>query len=405
MGEKKNIRRESYMARVLPFIDKNIIKVFIGQRRVGKSYVMEQVANVIRENNPKANIIYVDKEKFEFSNIQTSSDLYNYVVERLTTESNYLFVDEVQEISEFELALRSLLNEANCDIYCSGSNANMLSGDLATHLSARYISININSLSYREYLLFNQTKSSTESLKDYLKYGGMPFIYQLPKNDDVIAEYLKSIYSTILLKDLVSRYKVKNISFLERLIQYLADNVGSTFSAKNICDYLKSQKIDMTVPTVQNYLNALCSSFLIHRVQRLNLQGLKIFEIGEKYYFEDFGIRNVLTNVNPSLDINKVIENVVFKELLSRNYKVFVGRLKDKEIDFVAENHEGKIYVQVCYLLSSDKTIDREFGNLASINDNYPKYVVSMDEFPCADKYPGIHQVHLRDFLLMDKYI
>lgn len=405
MGDLNNIRRETYLAKVLPFIDKNIIKVFVGQRRVGKSHVMRQVADVIRESNPKANIIFIDKENFGFSSIQSATDLYHYVTKKLTAESNYLFVDEVQEISEFELALRSLLNEGKCDIYCSGSNANMLSGDLATHLSGRYVPINIYSLSYKEYLLFNKTTSSAESLKDYLRFGGMPFIHQLPKNEEIIVEYLKSIYSTILLKDLVSRYKFKNIPFLERLIQYLADNVGSVFSAKSICDYLKSQKIDMTVPTVQNYLNALCASFLIYRVRRIDLQGLKIFEIGEKYYFEDFGIREVLINVNPNMDINKVIENAVFKELISRKYNVFVGKSKDKEIDFVAETHEGKIYVQVCYLLSSDKTIEREFGNLASINDNYPKYVVSMDEYPVTNKYPGIRQVHLRDFLLMNKYM
>ncbi len=404
MNASNNIPRVSYIERVLPFVDKNIIKVFIGQRRVGKSYVMRQVADEIKKLNPLANIIYIDKERFEFNDIKTSSDLYNYTVEKLSSDSNYLFVDEVQEISEFELALRSLLNEGKCDIYCSGSNANMLSGDLATHLSGRYITIHVNSLTYKEYLLFNQSTASTESLKSFLKFGGMPFIAHLPKNEEVIYEYLKNIYSTILLKDLVTRYKIKNIAFLERLILYISDNVGSTFSAKGICDYLKSQRIEMTIPTVQNYLNALCSSFLIYKVQRMDLQGLRIFEIGEKYYFEDFGIRNALTNVNPAMDINKVIENVVFKELISRKYKVYIGKYKDKEIDFVAENQEGKIYVQVCYLLSSEKTIEREFGNLAAIRDNYPKYVVSMDEFSCTNQYPGIRQVHLRDFLLQEKY-
>lgn len=398
-----NILRERYISKVLPFINKNIIKVFIGQRRVGKSYVMKQVADEIRKSDPNANIIYIDKERFEYNEIKTADDLYHYTINRLSSNNNYLFVDEVQEIIEFEFALRGLLNEDRCDIYCSGSNAKMLSGDLATHLSGRYVAINVNSLSYREYLLFYGMTPSIDSLKDFLHYGGMPFLVQLPKNDEVVFEYLKSVYSTILLKDLVVRYNIKNISFLERLIQFLADNVGSTFSAKSICDYLKSQRIDMSVPTVQNYLNSLCSSFLIHKVQRMDLQGLRIFEIGEKYYFEDFGIRNALTNVNPSMDINKVMENAVFKELISRNYKVYIGKYKDKEIDFVAENHEGKIYVQVCYLLSADKTIEREFGNLASIKDNYAKYVVSMDEFPCTDKYPGIKQVHLRDFLLMEK--
>ncbi len=402
MVNKSFIKRDLYTERIRPFIDKNVIKVFVGQRRVGKSFVMKQTADEIINANPNANIIFIDKELFEYSEIKNASDLYEYVTKQLNSEKNYLFVDEIQEIENFELALRSLLNENKCDIYCSGSNAKMLSGELATHLSGRYIAINVYSLNYREYIKFNNLNASNETLKNFLTYGGMPFLVNLPNDKDVIFEYLKNIYSTILLKDIIAHQQIKNIAFIESLVNFLADNVGSIFSAKSICDYLKAQKINMTIPTLQNYIKSLCDSYVIHRVQRIDIQGLKIFEIGEKYYFEDFGIRNTLRNSNFSTDINKLIENVVYKELLTRKYTVHIGKLKNKEIDFIAENQSGRIYVQCCYLLSSENVIEREFGNLEDIKDNYPKYVVSMDDYPCTNNYQGIKQIHLKDFLLLE---
>lgn len=405
MKARKYIARHIYMEKIRPFIGKNIIKVFVGQRRVGKSYIMRQVADEILSGNPTANIIYIDKELLEFSSIKDYQNLYDYVVEHAKDETaNYLFVDEVQEIDGFELALRSLLNEEVCDIYCSGSNAKMLSGELASHLSGRYIAINVYSLCYREYIDFNKLEPNRDSLREYLDRGGMPYLTNLPTDREISFEYLKNIYSTILLKDVISRQHIKNIAFIESLVNFIADNIGATFSAKSICDFLKSQSISITVPTIQNHINMLCDSYMIYRTQRIDVHGLKVFEIGEKYYFEDFGIRNALRNATMATDINKLMENAVYKELLVRGYKVYVGKLWQKEVDFVAENSVGKIYVQVCYMLSSDETIEREFGNLRSIKNDYPKYVVSMDEFNCANKYPGIRQVHLNEFLLMDRY-
>ena len=374
------INRQYYLDKVIPYIGKNIIKVFIGQRRVGKSFIMKNVAQYIQQSDINCNIIFVDKEKLEFSFIKTADDLNNYVKQKIDNKkTNYLFVDEIQEIEKYELCLRSLLNDEECDIYCSGSNAQILSGDLATHLAGRSIAIDVHSLNFKEFLLFKQLQPSEESLYKYIKFGGMPYLAQLPDNEDVVYEYLKNIYSTVLLKDIVMRQGIRNVPFLENLVMYLSDNVGNLFSIKNISDYLKSQKINISVPTIMDYLNGLTKSFLIYKVPRIDLNGMKIFEISEKYYFEDLGVRNALAGGYKPNDIAKVLENIVYKDLITRGYNVYVGYSKGFEVDFVATKREEKIYIQVTYILSSEKTIQREFSNLANIMDNYPKYVVSMD--------------------------
>lgn len=393
------IPRPLYMTRVRPFIDQQLIKVFVGQRRVGKSYVMHQVADEIKQSVPHANIIYIDKERLEFSVITNEHTLYQYVCDHLQGDRNYLFIDEVQDIDHFQLALRSLLNERKCDIYCSGSNARILSGELATYLSGRNVSIHIHALNFTEFLTFYQLEPTRESLRLFLSIGGMPYLVNLPAGRDIAFEYLRNVYSTILLKDVVAHHSIRDVTFLENLCRFLADNVGSLFSVKNISDYLKSQHINKPVTTIQSYLQAMADAFLIYKVQRADVQGLRIFEIGEKYYFEDSGIRSALRNTDMQADINKQMENVVYHELLCRGYQVYVGRQQDKEIDFVALRNEERIYVQVAYLLNSENTIKREFGNLSSIPDNYPKYVVSMDDYPVTSSYPGIRQMHLLDFL------
>lgn len=400
MFEGTYIERPYYINRVKPFINRPVVKVFVGQRRVGKSYVMRQVADAILKENPEANVIYIDKERLEFQSITDEATLNDYVERHLSKGSNYLFIDEIQEILRFQLVLRSLLNDNRCDIYCSGSNANILSGELATLLSGRYVSIHVHALTFQEYVGFNQLEATSDSLTEYLTRGGMPFLVNLSKSRDVTFEYLRNIYSTILLKDIVARLSVRNIALLESLVSFLADNIGSTFSVKNISDFLRSQNNATSVSVLQNYLKGLCDAYLLYKVPRAEVHGKKIFEIGEKFYFEDFGIRNSLRNMNIRTDINKLMENAVFHELQSRGYDVFVGKLWDKEVDFVAVRNESKIYIQVAYLLATPETIQREFGNLAAIKDNYPKYVVSMDQFPVTSNYPGIIQIHLKDFLL-----
>jgi predicted AAA+ superfamily ATPase len=401
----KYINRDTYLNKVLPYIDKQLIKVLVGQRRVGKSCIMKQVADYIKSGNQSANIIYVDKELLKFSEITDANSLNAYVMSHLKSTKNYLFVDEVQEISNFELCLRSLLNEEKCDIYCSESNAQMLSGELATHLSGRYIQIEVHSLSFNEFLFFNKLEPNKNSLRQYLILGGMPYLVNLPKEPLLIFEYLKNVYSTILLKDVVARESIRNISFMERLVDFIADNIGNLFSSKRISDYLKSQHIAITIPTIQGYLRSLCSAYIVYKVPRVDLKGMKIFEIGEKLYFEDLGIRNALRDNNRGADINQLMENAVFKELICRGYHVYIGKLGNREIDFVAMRHDERIYIQVAYLLADKKVIDREFGNLKAIGDDYPKYVVSMDEYAVdSSEYPGIKQIHLMDFLESDRW-
>jgi predicted AAA+ superfamily ATPase len=394
------IKRPVYIDRIRPFIGKPIIKVLTGQRRVGKSYIMLQLIDEIRLLYPEANTIYINIEQHEFDSIRTNEALYKHVDSLLMPgKQNFLLLDEIQEVKSFELCLRSLLAESKCDIICTGSNAQMLSGELATTLSGRYVQFPVYSLSYTEFLEFHALENSGDSLTQYLKLGGMPYLVHTGLDPDVVFEYLRNVNSTILLKDVVARENIRNVSFLENLTAFLADNVGSSFSALNISKYLKSQQQIVPTQTVLNYLRALTNSFYVHKVQRANVNGLKIFEIGEKYYFEDLGLRNAIRSFDYRSDVNKLMENVVYLHLRRNNYNVFIGKIGDKEIDFIAERNGERVYVQVAYMLFDQKTIDREFGNLLSIEDNYSKYVVTMDEISAGSNYKGIKQMHLRDFL------
>jgi predicted AAA+ superfamily ATPase len=396
----KLIFRRSYLDKIRPFIGKDLIKIITGQRRIGKSYMLKQLINEIKKDQPEANIIYIDKELEEFSDIRDSGDLHKYVMaHRLNDKTNYLFIDEVQEIESFQRCLRSLLNKRECDIYCTGSNATMLSGELATLLAGRYIEFPIHGLSYPEFLEFNSIDDRIENLNLYLTLGGMPYQYHLGLEPEIVFEYLKSLYSTILLKDVVSRENIRNVSLLENLVSYLADNIGCLFSAMNISKYLKSQQINIPSQSVINYLKALSNAYFVHKVPRADIQGLKIFEIGEKIYFEDLGLRNSIRPFNYRGDVGKLIENAVYLQLIRSGYNVFVGKSGDKEIDFMAEKNGERIYVQVAYHLSDENVIAREFGNLAEIPDNYPKYVVTMDDIQPRNTYKGIRQMNLRDFL------
>ena len=399
------IKRKKYIERIKPFIGKQLIKILTGQRRVGKSYMLKLIIQEIQEREPKANIIAIDKELEEFATITNHQELNEYVLGKLKdNQPNYLFIDEVQEISAFQRCLRSLLNQNACDIYCTGSSANMLSGELATLMAGRYIEIPIHSLSYKEFLTFNRLNDDMQSLQLYLTIGGLPYQHHIGLEPSLVFEYLKNVYASILLKDVVSREGIRNVSLLENLVAYLADNVGSLFSAQNISKYLKSQQIAIPTQSVINYLHALTNAYFIHKVSRANINGLKIFEIGEKYYFEDIGLRNSIRSFNYRADIGKLMENVVFLHLIRSGFRVFVGKDGDQEIDFMGERNGERLYVQVCYMLIDEKTIQREFGNLAAIADNYPKYVVSMDPLSTKNTYKGIRQLSLNEFLMMDDF-
>lgn len=394
---KSIIPREHYLNAVEPFIDKGVIKVFTGQRRVGKSYLLYQIIQKVNTFD-KSNIIYINKEDLAFSSIKTAEDLNDYILKnKKETYKNYVFIDEIQDIDNFEDALRSLLLDETLDIYCTGSNANLLSGDIAGKLSGRYIEIPVYSLSYNEFLTFHKLDDTNENLEKYLKYGGLPYLIHLELQDELIFEYLKNIYSTIVYRDIINRYNVRNTPFLEKLVLFLASNTGSIFSAKKISDYLKSQMTNIPPNQVQIYLQYLVNAFIISPVKRYNIQGKRIFEIGEKYYFENLGIRNAIWGYRLE-DRGKIIENVVHNHLLYLNYSVTVGALKDKEIDFIAEKNGEKMYLQVALQLKEEKTIEREFGNLLAIKDNYPKKVITLDEFT-GKSVKGVEVVHLRKFL------
>ncbi|MDO4997343.1 MAG: ATP-binding protein [Neisseria sp.] len=396
--KKDVIYRKRYLDSVQPFIDKHLIKVFTGQRRVGKSYLLFQIMGQLTANNNDAAILYINKEDLAFSHLKTAEDLHQYVLShKKTGQMNYVFIDEIQEIENFEQALRSLLLDDELDLYCTGSNAHLLSKDVAGSLSGRAIEINVHSLSYFEFLEFMKLEDSDKSMALFLKYGGLPFLKDLPLQDNIIFEYLKNIYSTVAIRDIVNRYSLRNTQFLEQLAIFLADNIGNLFSAKKISDFLKSQKISASVMQVQNYANYLANAFLIHKVPRYDIEGKRIFEIGEKYYFEDLGLRNALVGYRVQ-DRAKLLENVIFNHLQIAGFDVKIGGLSNQEIDFVAEKNGETIYIQATLTINEEKTLEREFGNLLKIKDNYPKYVVTMDEFE-ANSYEGIHCLSLRAFL------
>jgi predicted AAA+ superfamily ATPase len=392
------IARPTYIERVTPFIGKPIIKVFTGQRRVGKSYLLYQLIQLIKKNEKAASIIYINKEDLQFLYIKNANDLHDYVLNnQAKTGKTFVFIDEIQEIENFEAALRSLLLHENLDLYCTGSNANLLSGDIAGQLSGRFVEITVYSLSYLEFLTFHSKEDSAESLDLYMKYGGLPYLKHLPLNDHVVFEYLKNIYSTIVYRDIVNRYAIRNVTFLEQLVQFLAAHTGSVFSAKKISDFLKSQQVQMASNQVQLYVHHLKCAFILHQVRRYDMVGKRIFEIGDKYYFENLGIRHGIWGYRLE-DKGKIMENIVYNHLIYRGYNVTTGALGNKEIDFIAEKNAEKIYVQVALTIEDEKTIEREYGNLMLIADNYPKMVVSLNAFTGAS-YQGITSWSLRNFL------
>jgi predicted AAA+ superfamily ATPase len=394
----KLIVRQKYLDAIKPYIGQQIIKILTGQRRVGKSYILLQTMEEIKAQDTTANILYINKEDLQFDKIKTANDLHEYVQEHTKPKvKNHVFIDEIQEIIEFEKALRSLLLNSIYDLYCTGSNAHILSGELATFLSGRFIEIPVYSLSYNEFCEFQNLENDNETLQKYLKYGGLPYLKHLTLEDEIVFNYLKGVYNTVIYRDLIQRYEIRNTAFLENLVRFLADNTGQLFSAKKISDYLKSQQINISVSQIINYLDYLANTFLSQKIKRMDIAGKKIFEIGEKFYFQDLGLRHTINGYKPN-DIAKILENVVLEHLLFCGYDVKIGQINNLEIDFVCERGGEKLYVQVTYLLQDEKTIDREFGNLLKINDNYPKIVVSMDEFT-GNTYEGIQHIYLRKFL------
>lgn len=398
------IARKQYVDHIWKFIDKGMIIALTGQRRVGKSYIVRELIDEIRTMTPDANIIYINKEKTKFDNIKNANDLSNYLEGKLAAgRDNYLLIDEVQDIDGFENILRSLNADEECRIVVTGSNAKMLSSELSTYLGGRYIEIHIHSLSYREFLTFHNLDDSDESLMKYLCFGGLPHLYRLGLgNEDMVWEYIQNIYNTIVLKDVVQREGLRNVTMFENLMSYVSDNVGQIVSATSLSKYLKSQRVDLTPLTAINYLKAASNAYIINKIPRYDIHGKRLLETNDKYYFEDLGLRNMLSGTDRTGDIEKVIENSVYLHLKGLGYKISVGTLPNGEIDFVAEKGGIPVYIQVAYLIADDSTMEREFGNLLKIQDNYPKYVISMNPMVRPQNYEGIRHLTLRQFLMRD---
>ncbi len=400
------IERQQYIEHILRYIGKGMIIALTGQRRVGKSYIIRQLVSEIESKSPDANIIYINKEKTKFDNIRNSDDLSRYLSGKLIDGGeNYLLIDEVQDIDGFENVLRSLNADEECQIIVTGSNAKMLSSELSTYLGGRYIEIHVQSLSYREFLTFHNISDSDDSLQKYLGFGGLPHLYRLGlENEDMVWEYIQNIYNTIVLKDVVQREGLRNVTLFENLMSFVSDNVGQLVSATSLSKYLKSQRVDLTPLSAINYLKAASNAYIINKVSRYDIHGKRLLESNDKYYFEDLGLRNMLAGPNRIGDIEKVIENAVYLHLKSLGYKISVGTLNKAEIDFVAEKGGATIYLQVAYLIADHQTMEREFGNLLKINDNYPKYVISMNPMSAPQDYEGIQHLTLRIFLMTDRF-
>lgn len=401
------IKRELYLKQIRNFIDKPIIKVITGMRRSGKSMILKLISEELLEKGVSPqNIIYINFESLMFDDLTEFKALYRYIIEKSQNLKGkiYILLDEIQEVQYWEKAINSFMVDLDCDIYITGSNANLLSSELATYIAGRYIEIKIYPLSFAEYIDFakkqNPQKILTkeEYFEEYLQFGGLPGIHNFNYDKNNIYQYLADIYNSILLKDVIAKNNIRDVDLLERIVLYAFDNIGNTFSAKNVSDFLKSQGRKLSRETVYNYLKALENAYILSRVQRYDIKGKSILETMEKFYLMDLGFRHTKLGYR-SNDIAGYLENIIYLELLRRKYTVNIGKLQTKEIDFIGSFQEKKLYVQVTYLLSSPETIEREFSPLKNIEDNYPKYVLSMDNLK-EDNIEGIIRKKIIDFLL-----
>jgi len=400
--DMKAIARQKYLEKIEKYLGKDTIIIITGQRRVGKSYLLRLFKDKVAAE-PGTNIIYIDKEQKEFDDIRTYKDLNNYIDnKRETGKINYVLIDEIQNIDEFEKSVRSYYEKPDIEIVVTGSNSKMLSSDLSTLIGGRYKEIHIQALSYEEFMMFHQLPDSDDTLAKYIQFGGLPGLRKIGLDAADAREYQQDVYHTVLLKDVIMRNNIRNVAFLENLVRFLADNTGKIISANSISKYMRSQGESITSTAIINYMKFLCDAYMIHKVNRYDIHGKRLFESNDKFYFEDNGIRNTLADGSREGDIEKVIENIVYNHLIRMGYDVTVGQLQAGEIDFVCRKPEGqRIYVQASYMIVDDTTREREFGNLRAIKDNYPKYVISMTPLVTRADDNGITHLHLRKFLTL----
>jgi len=402
------VKRDLYFHSLLGFLDKPLIKVITGMRRSGKSMILQLLHEHLLESGiSQANIVYMNFESLRHADIRDHMDLYHTVKGAFarTTGRIYILLDEIQEVSGWERAVNSFLADFDCDMYITGSNANLLSSELATHIAGRYVEINIYPLSFKEYLDFTRINpgESGQSIEthfaNFLRFGGLPGIHRMNWESGLLDQYIADIYGSVVLKDVISRNNIRDTDLLRKIVLFLMDNIGNTFSAKAISDFLKSQGRKLGTETVYNYLHALESALLIYKVPRYDIKGKRNLETQEKFFLADLGIRNAILGYRAD-DISGMLENVVYLELRRRGYAVTIGKQNDREVDFVAVRRDEKLYVQVCYLLADTSVTDREFAPLLAIDDNYEKVVLSMDPAVLNYNYEGIRRKNIVDFLL-----
>lgn len=403
------IRRPFYLKQLEQWIDKPLVKILTGIRRSGKSTILLLLKKVLLEKGISENsIIALNFESLTTEHLKNATSLHAYLAGQITKDKKfYILLDEIQEVQAWEKVVNSLLVDFNVDVYLTGSNSHLLSSELATYLAGRYIEIPVYTLSFKEYLLFNsvyQTAVSSikESFVTYLRKGGFPIIHTGNYDEDTTYKVIRDIYASVLLRDTIQRYKIRDIDLLERVTRFAFDNIGNTFSGKSISDYFKSQSRKTDVNTIYNYLSALEGAFILYRVSRFDIKGKEILKTQEKFFVSDLSLLYAMMGYRDRM-IGGILENVVFLELKRREYKVYISKLDSREIDFIAEKQGKKIYIQVAYKLENEATVHREFSPLLAILDNYPKFVVTMDEFWKED-IEGVKHVQIHDFLLDDSY-
>lgn len=400
------LKRDEYIKKIVPFIDKDVIKVLTGIRRSGKSVMLKLLMEELKNRGINENqFIYINFENLKYRKLKNYKRLYDFILNKVDDKykSYYIFLDEIQEVEEWERCVNSLRvdEDFNFDIYITGSNAKLLSGELSTYLAGRYIEFVVYPFSFKEFFEIMKEKNKEidlkEAFQDYVKFGGMPFLHNLDYNFEASMQYLQDLYASIILKDITQRNNIRDTDLLERIINYVVMNIGNTFSATSISKFFKSENRKVATETILNYIKACEEAFLVYRVARNDLLGKKILNVNEKYYIADHGIREAIMENNQK-NINQVLENIVYFEMLRRGYNVKIGKVDNLEVDFVCKKNDETIYIQVSYLLASEDTKEREFSVLENIKDNYPKYVLSMDEFDMSRN--GIKHVNLIEFLI-----
>ena len=397
------LKRELYLEKIRDFYDSDLIKILVGIRRCGKSVILEQIIQELKERNINDDhIIYVNFEFIEFEQLSDYKKLNQYVKERITDNKlYYLFFDEIQNVEHFEKVINSLRASKKVSIFITGSNSRLLSEELSTVLSGRYVSFKINPLSYKEVLqLLGKKKSTEEIFENYMKWGSLPNRFEFQK-EEAIKNYLYGVFDSIILRDVVERLKIRDTALFNLILQYIIDTIGREFSAENIINFLKNEGREVSTLTIYSYLDALCKALLIKKVYRYDIHGKAVLKTLNKYYVTDLGIAQIKNN-KTEMDKSYALENIVYNELLIKGYDVYTGKTKKGEIDFVATKPDKKIYVQVAFSIPNENTKKREFGAYSTINDNYPKYVITLDNL--SYEFNGIKHINLIDFLLDDDF-